>query len=161
MREFKNEPLTDFKDKANAERMRKAIEQVRGQLGRTYPLIIGNQEIRTEPTFDSINPANPDQVVGRFPKATVELANKAIEAADAAFESWSRVSPQDRAEIIFKAADIMRQRKFELSAWLVFEVSKSWAEADADIAELIDFADYYAYQMVKLAGPQPVVPFPG
>ena len=94
MREFKNEPLTDFKDKANAERMRKAIEQVRGQLGRTYPLIIGKQEIRAEPTFDSINPANPDEVVGRFPKATVELANQAIEAADAAFESWSRVSPR-------------------------------------------------------------------
>jgi 1-pyrroline-5-carboxylate dehydrogenase len=161
MREFKNEPLTNFNDKSNGDRMQKAIEQVRGQLGRTYPLIIGEREYKEGPTFDSINPAKPDEVVGRFLKATVEQAKEAIDAADQAFESWGHVSAQERAAKLFKAADLMRERKFELAAWLVFEVSKSWAEADADIAELIDFADYYAAQMLKLSGPQPVVPFPG
>jgi 1-pyrroline-5-carboxylate dehydrogenase len=100
-------------------------------------------------------------VVGRFPKATVEQANQAIEAADRAFETWSRVPAEKRAEYVFKASDILRERKFELEAWLVYEVSKTWPEADADIAELIDFLDYYAVQMLKLAGPQDVVPFPG
>ena len=161
MREFKNEPLTNFKDKANAEAMQKAIDLVRSQLGRTYPLIIGDREYKDGPTFDSINPAKPEEVIGRFPKATVEQAKQAIDAADKAFATWSHVPAKERAATLFKAADIMRERKFELEAWLVFEVSKSWAEADADIAELIDFVDYYAVQMLKLDGPQPVVPFPG
>src|SRR5262245_42559728 len=139
MREFKNEPLVSFKEKANADAMQKAIDKVRGQLGRTYPLIIGGREYKDGPTFDSINPSNPSQVIGRFPLATVEQANQAVEAADKAFETWRHVAPEQRAEVLFKAAEIMRQRKFELEAWLVFEVSKTWPEADADIAELIDF----------------------
>ena len=160
-RKFKNEPLTDFNDPKNAQRMQQALEKVRGELGRTYPLVIGGREISEGPTFESYNPAKPDQVVGRFPKATVEQANQAIEAADRAFETWSRVPAEERAKYVFKAADILRERKFELEAWLVYEVSKTWPEADADIAELIDFLDYYAVQMLKLAGPQDVVPFPG
>jgi 1-pyrroline-5-carboxylate dehydrogenase len=161
MRKFTNEPLTNFKEPSNAERMTKALAQVRGQLGRTYPLIIDGQEYCDGSTFDSINPANPAEVVGRFPNATVEQANAAIEAADRAFESWSRVPVEERAQLIFRVSDLMRERKFELNAWLVYEVSKTWAEADADIAELIDFLDYYAVQMLKLAGPQDVVPFKG
>jgi 1-pyrroline-5-carboxylate dehydrogenase len=160
-RKFKNEPLTDFNDPKNAQRMQAALDKVRGELGRTYPLVIGGREISEGPTFESVNPAKPDQVVGRFPKATVEQANQAIEAADRAFETWSRVPAEKRAEYVFKASDILRERKFELEAWLVYEVSKTWPEADADIAELIDFLDYYAVQMLKLAGPQDVVPFPG
>ena len=160
--DFRNEPFTDFTRPENAEKMRAAIEKVRGQLGQTYPLIIGGREITTAATMlESTNPANPSQVVGRFPNATVEQANEAIEAADEAFKTWSRVPAKERADLVFRVADILRQRKFELSAWLIFEVSKSWAEADADIAELIDFAEYYARQMLKLAGPQEVVPYPG
>jgi 1-pyrroline-5-carboxylate dehydrogenase len=161
MREFKNEPLVDFNDPVNAQKMQQALETVRGQLGRTYPIVIGGKEHKDGPTFDSINPANPQQVVGRFPKATVEQANQAIEAASKAFESWSKITPNKRAEYLFKISDLMRQRKFELEAWLVFEVSKTWPEADADVAELIDFIDYYGVQMLKMAGPQPVVPYPG
>jgi 1-pyrroline-5-carboxylate dehydrogenase len=161
MREFKNEPLVNFKEKTNADAMQKAIDKVRGQLGRTYPLIIGGREYKDGPTFDSINPSNPSDVIGRFPLATVEQANQAVDAADKAFETWRHVAPEQRAELLFKAAEIMRQRKFELEAWLVFEVSKTWPEADADIAELIDFVEYYGVQMLKLAGPQPVVPYPG
>src|SRR5262245_15202263 len=101
MREFKNEPLTNFKDKKNAEAMQAAVDLVRRQLGRTYPLIIGDREYKDGPTFDSINPARPDEVVGRFPKATVEQAREAIEAADKAFATWSQVSPEERAAKLF------------------------------------------------------------
>ena len=160
--EFRNEPFTDFSKPENAEKMRAAIEKVRGELGQTYPLIINGREIyEADSMLESINPGKPSQVVGRFPNATVEQAREAIEAADKAFKSWSKVPAKERADLIFRAAEIMRQRKFELSAWLVFEVSKSWPEADVEIAELIDFAEYYAHQMLKLAGPQPVVPYPG
>lgn len=160
--EFKNEPFVDFTKAENAEKMRAAIEKVRGELGQTYPLIIGGREIyEADSMLESINPANPSQVVGRFPNATAEQAREAIDIADKAFQSWSKVPAKERADLVFRAAEIMRQRKFELEAWLVFEVSKSWAEADADIAELIDFAEYYAHQMLKLDGPQDVVPYPG
>lgn len=160
--EFRNEPFTDFSKPENAEKMRAAIEKVRGELGQTYPLIIDGREIyEGDSMLESINPGNPSQVVGRFPNATVEQAREAIEAADKAFKSWSKVPAKERADLVFRAAEIMRQRKFELNAWLVFEVSKSWPEADVEIAELIDFAEYYAHQMLKLAGPQPVVPYPG
>jgi 1-pyrroline-5-carboxylate dehydrogenase len=161
MREFRNEPLTDFRDPSSRERMEQAIQKLRTELGRTYPLIIGGERHGEGPTFDSVNPARPGEVIGRFPQATVNQAMAAVEAADRAFESWSRVPAAERAEYLFKAAQLMRQRKFELSAWLVYEVSKTWAEADADIAELIDFAEYYAIQMLKLAGPQEVVPLAG
>ena len=161
--EFRNEPFTDFSNPENVKRMEEALATVKSQLGQTYPLIIGNERITETPggVLESINPAKKDQVVGRFPNASVEDANRAVEVAWQTFQTWRKTSPEARARYLFKAAAAMRRRKFELAAWMVYEVSKSWAEADADIAELIDFAEYYARQMLKLGGPQPVVPWPG
>ena len=159
--EFKNEPFTDFKNPENARKMEEALAKVKGELGQVFPLIIGGKEYSEGPYSESISPFDSKLVVARFPKATVEQANQAVEAAYEQFKTWSKVDPERRAQYLFDASNEMRRRKFELSAWLVYEVSKSWAEADGDIAELIDFCDYYAIQMLKLAGPQPVVPFPG
>jgi 1-pyrroline-5-carboxylate dehydrogenase len=159
--EFRNEPLTDFSVSGNERQMRDALKRVSEQLGQTYPIIIGGRKIETGSTFDATSPADPKRVVGRFYNGNAELAREAIAAADEAFDDWRRTSAEERARYLFKAAAIMRRRKFDLSAWLVYEVSKSWVEADGDIAELIDFAEYYAHQMLKLAGPQPVVPFAG
>jgi 1-pyrroline-5-carboxylate dehydrogenase len=158
--EFRNEPLTEWTDE-NVRRMEQALEKVRGQLGRTYPLIIGGNRITEGTIDDSINPADPQQVVGRYVEGTRDHADEALAAATRAFESWRKVSPEERADYLFRAAAIMRERRFELSAWLVYEVSKNWSEADADIAELIDFAEYYARQMIRLGGKQEVVPYPG
>lgn len=159
--EFKNEPLTDFSDPENARRMEAALEKVRGELGRTYPSIVDGREITAGEKVASVNPARPDQVVGYVVQATIEQTNEAIEAANRRFAEWSRTPAEERAGILFRTADMIRERKFELSAWMVYEVSKSWVEADADVAELIDFADYYAHQMLRLAGPQPVMQYPG
>jgi 1-pyrroline-5-carboxylate dehydrogenase len=159
--EFRNEPLTDFSDPENARRMHAALAAVREQFGRTYPIIIGDRRINEGEMLASINPAKPTEVIGRFVRGTAELANEAVATADAAFEKWKRVPAAERARYLFQTAAVMRRRKFELAALLVYEVSKSWAEADADIAELIDFAEYYGRQMLALAGPQPVVPYPG
>ena len=157
---FQNEPFTNFKADRSREAMQAALALVREQLGRSYPLVIAGQSVDTPDHFESINPAYPDQVVGRFAKATPEHADQAIDAAAAAFGSWRRVPPVERARYLFRAAAIMRRRKFEFAAWLVYEVSKSWVEADADVAEAIDFMEYYGREMLRLAAPQPVVPFP-
>jgi 1-pyrroline-5-carboxylate dehydrogenase len=159
--EFRNEPFTNFSIEANAQAYRAALQQVEGQLGQIYPLIINGEAIHTDDTSASINPGKPQQVVGRFAKATAEHATQAVEAAAQAFETWRFVPAAERAGYLFKAAAVMRRRKFELCAWLTYEVSKSWAEADADVAETIDFCEYYGRQALRLAGPQPTVVYPG
>ena len=148
--DFKNEPLTDFSQPDNAAAFEAALAKVRKQFGKKHPLVIGGKEIWPEATFDSINPAHPDQVVGVFSKAGKELAEQAIEAAAVAFETWSRTPTTERVAIILKTAALMRARKHELSAWMVYEEGKNWVEADADTAEAIDFLEYYSRQMLKL-----------
>ncbi|MEM8530085.1 MAG: L-glutamate gamma-semialdehyde dehydrogenase [Chloroflexota bacterium] len=159
--DFRNEPFTDFSQPENAEAMRRALEQVRAELGKTYPLVIGGEHITTEQTIASHNPAKPDEIVGKTASATVEMANRAIATATESFKTWRQVAPEERAQYIFKAAAELRRRKFEMAAWLVYEVSKSWAEADGDVAEAIDFCEFYAREMLRLAGPQPVHQMPG
>ncbi len=159
--EFKNLPLLDFKDPENARQMEEALARVRSGLGRKWPLVIGEREIHEGEMDTSVNPANPDQVIGHFVQATVEQAREAIGVATEAFESWKKRSPQERVDVLLRAAEVMRKRRFDLNALLVYEVSKTWSEADADIAELIDFVEYYAREALRLAGPQPVVPWPG
>jgi 1-pyrroline-5-carboxylate dehydrogenase len=160
--EFKNEPFTDYSKAENAEAMKAAIEQVRSELGREYPIVINGEKITLDDKFQSINPADKEQVVGVFSEADVDtgLANRAIEAATEAFKSWRNVPPAERAEYLFRAADIIRSRKHYFSAWMVFETSKTWAEADGDTAEAIDFLEFYGREMIRWAEEQPVTPSP-
>ena len=161
--EFRNEPFVDFSNPENAERMRAAIERVRSELGREYPIIIGGEKIRLDGKFESINPAKRSEVVGIFQDGdtNVDLVEKAIASASEAFKSWSRTPYTERADYLFKIADIMRQRKLELSAWMVFEVAKTWAEADGDTAEAIDFCEFYGREMLRWGAEQPVTPYAG
>jgi 1-pyrroline-5-carboxylate dehydrogenase len=159
--EFRNETFTDFSKEENASAMRAAIEKVRGGLGRDYPLVIGGERIMTGRTFDSLNPAHKTEVVGRFQKANGELARLAVERADETFKTWSRTPPAERADLLFRVAALMRERRHELSAWMIFEVAKTWAEADGDTAEAIDFCEFYAREMLRYAEPQPLVKLEG
>ena len=158
---FVNEPLTDFTKPENARQMRAAIEKVRGQLGREYDLIIGGKRVKTKDKIKSINPAKPSQLVGMHQKAGKEHVEPAMQAALKAFAGWSRMSVEERASLIFRVGDVLRERKFEFCAWLVFEVSKNWAEADADIAETIDFCEYYAREALRLSKTELPVQMPG
>ena len=151
---FVNEPLTDFSREENARKMRAAIEKVRGQLGREYDLIIGGKRVKTQDKIKSLNPAKPSQVVGVHQKAGKEHVEPAMQAALRAFESWKFAPIEERASLVFRVGDLLRERKFEFCAWLVFEVSKNWAEADADIAETIDFCEYYSREALRLANVQ-------
>ena len=157
---FKNEPLTDFSKPAQRKAMEKALAKVRSEFSKEYPIVIGSEEIRTSEKFDSFNPSQPSQSVGIFQKANVDLANKAVEAAAAKFEEWKWTEPKKRAEFLFKAAKLMRTRKHEFSAVMVYEVGKTWPEADADTAEAIDFLEFYGREMLRLSGPQPVTTIP-
>ncbi len=137
--------------------MEKALAAVRKQLGKEHPIVINGEKITTTEKLYSYNPARPNEVVGVFQKANVDLAHAAVEMAAKAFESWKNVPAKKRADYLFKAASLMRKRKFEFSAMLTYEVGKSWAEADADTAEAIDFLEFYGREMLRLSGPQPLV----
>ncbi|HKT49293.1 MAG TPA: L-glutamate gamma-semialdehyde dehydrogenase [Candidatus Angelobacter sp.] len=158
---FRNEPLTDFTNPENARKMRDALAKVRAELGREYDMVIGDQIIRTKEKITSTNPANPSQVVGVFQSAGREHVEPAIRAAAAAFETWKYTSVEQRASLIHQVAGILRERKFEFSAWMVYEVGKNWAEADADIAETIDFAEFYCREALRLAKSETPVQLPG
>lgn len=158
---FENEPFTDFSDERNAARMREAISQVESQFGRDYPLIIGGKRYTTGDMLVSPNPSNFDEVVGSCHKATIELADKAIDEATKAFKDWKNVAPEVRARYLLKVASLLRQRKAEFSALMVFEVGKSWAEADGDVAEAIDFAEFYAREMLRHSREHPLTPLAG
>src|SRR5579864_1356200 len=158
---FKNEPLTDFSTAENARNMKAALTKVRAELGREYDMVIGNRLIKTTEKIKSVNPAKPSEVVGVFQSAGREHVEPAIQAAAAAFETWKRTSVEQRASLLHTVAGILRERKFEFAAWMVFEVGKNWAEADADIAETIDFAEFYAREALRLAQAKTPTQLPG
>jgi 1-pyrroline-5-carboxylate dehydrogenase len=158
---FRNEPLTDFSDERSAAVMREAISVVESETGREYPLIVGGKRYTTDDLLASPNPSNYDEVVGLVHKANTDIADRALEEATAAFQTWKNVEPEVRARYLLKVAASMRRRKAELSAWMVLEVGKSWPEADADVAEAIDFAEFYAREMLRYSREQPLTPFPG
>lgn len=148
---FKNEPFTNFGEETNKKAMQDALAKVKRELGGTFPLVINGKRVETEEVLTSINPGNTDEIVGYASKGTSEHAEAAMQAALVAFESWKHTAPAERAEYLFKAADLMRQRKHEFSAALIYEVGKNWAEADADTAEAIDFMEFYAREMIRLS----------
>jgi RHH-type proline utilization regulon transcriptional repressor/proline dehydrogenase/delta 1-pyrroline-5-carboxylate dehydrogenase len=151
---FRNEPISDFSREANRSAMVSALTLVQGQLGRDYPLIVDGNTKTTGHWIESRNPSHWDQIVGRCAAATAGDAEEAIRAARAAFPSWRDTPVEARADFLFKAAHEMRRRRFELSAWAVIECGKPWREADADIAEAIDFCDFYGREMKRLAVPR-------
>jgi RHH-type proline utilization regulon transcriptional repressor/proline dehydrogenase/delta 1-pyrroline-5-carboxylate dehydrogenase len=148
---FENEPVRRFTDGREWERFGEAVERVREQLGRDYPLLLGGREEWTGRWIDSVNPARPQELVGRVTSADAEDAEAAMRAATAALPEWRDTPAEVRARMLIRAAAGMRERRDELSAWEVFEAGKSWREADGDVTEAIDFLGYYAREAVRLS----------
>ncbi len=153
---YKHEPFTDFTNEDNKQAYLEGLKLVDSYLGQDYDLIIGGERVTTEDKIVSVNPANKEEVVGRVSKADRDLAEKAMQVADETFKTWRKVKPEVRADILFRAAAIIRRRKHEFSALLTKEAGKPWNEADADTAEAIDFLEYYARQMLKLKDGMPL-----
>lgn len=158
---FQNEPFLDFTNPQIQESARMALEKVRAELGREYPLWINGEAHTTGDLLGSRNPSKPSEIVGSHHKATRELATLAIESAHAYFSEYSRVPASERILMAVRAAQIIRSRKLEFDAWLVLEAGKTWPEAEADVSESIDFCEYYARQMERLAKPPDLVQMPG
>ena len=154
--EFKNEPVLDFSQEPNRQKQSEALARVQSQLGREYNLIIGTEGLKSGKTFKSIDPSRKSEVVGVFQSATSEQAIHAIEVAAQTFERWKKRPAQDRADVLFRAADLLRAKRFENNAWMIFETGKTWVEADADTAEAIDFCEFYGREALRYAGPQPL-----
>jgi RHH-type proline utilization regulon transcriptional repressor/proline dehydrogenase/delta 1-pyrroline-5-carboxylate dehydrogenase len=136
--------------------MKTALEVVRRHFERNYPLIIGKGAMPTASLMDSVNPSRLSEIVGRCGRATRAQAQEAVAAAWGAFPGWRDTDPQVRTDYLVRAAAVMRRRRFELAAWEVYECGKQWREADADVAESIDYCEYYAREMRRLAPPRHV-----
>lgn len=158
---FKNEPVKTFADPADTAAMQAALAEVKQDFDRFYPLVIDGERVEAEKRIRSLNPAAPSEVVGLVASASTQDAEAAIAAADRAFKGWKHMPAQARAQVLFKTAALMRERRFKYDALLVYEVGKSWPEADADTAEAIDFLEFYAREMLRYAQPQPVTPIDG
>ncbi|MFN0104785.1 MAG: L-glutamate gamma-semialdehyde dehydrogenase [Bryobacteraceae bacterium] len=158
---YANEAYADFTVPANRRRQQDAIAAVRGQLGRGYENWIAGRATRTEQWLISVNPSNPSEIIGRHAKADAEQARFAVEDAHAYFSEWAFTPVEQRVAVLVESARILRQRKSEFNAWLILESGKSFAEAEADTAEAIDFCEYYARQMLLYAAPEPIVQMPG
>jgi RHH-type proline utilization regulon transcriptional repressor/proline dehydrogenase/delta 1-pyrroline-5-carboxylate dehydrogenase len=158
---FENEPFADFTRESVRTAFTEAISTVRSQLGKEYPLIIGGREVRTDDTLSSVNPANPQEVIGTICQASTKEIDLAIEAAKKAAPAWKALSPEERAGYLLKAADIARKDIYNLSAWQTLEVGKQFDQAQADVAEAIDFLEYYAREMIRLGKPQRMGRAPG
>ncbi len=158
---YENAPLVNFVYKQSQDEMRAALDAVRKTLGQKYPLVIDGEKIWTTNTIASINPSNPDQVVGYQAHAEIPEAERAVVAAKKAFASWRRTPFEERAQLLERVAAIMERRRYELSALEVFEVGKAWVEADGDIREAMDFCLFYANQMRRIGRPKLTQHVPG
>jgi 1-pyrroline-5-carboxylate dehydrogenase len=148
--EYRTEPLTNFSELENQKAYAEGLKVVREYLGREYPLIINGERIFTDKQITSVNPSNHSEVIGVVSQAGMEEAKLAMASALDTFEYWKKVNPKVRADVLFKAANIMKRRRHELSALMTLEAGKPWNEADADTAEAIDFLEYYGRQMLKI-----------
>jgi 1-pyrroline-5-carboxylate dehydrogenase len=159
--EFANEPFIDFSNPDNRKKMQDALKKVHGEFGREYPMWIGGQKVITTSKKKSTNPSRPSEVIAVFQDASKDQATHAIEFANSYFNTWRKVPAETRASYLFKTAQIIRERKYELGALVCYEVGKSWIEADADVAETIDFCEFYGREMLRLAEPQKLTPMRG
>lgn len=158
---FKNEPYLDWSKPANRKKQEEAIAKLESEFGREYPNIIGGEKVFSQEKFTSLNPSKPSEVVGIFQKGTAYDAVRALDVAWKTFETWKNVSPEKRAAILFKGAKMMRKHRFELNAAEILEVGKTWPEADADVAEAIDFLEFYGREMLRYAKAKPAIQLPG
>ena len=158
---FSNEPVADFTREEARNSFRSALAHVGSRMGASYPAVIGGKEYREGEPIVSVDPARLQEVVGTVHGITRELADKAVSAARDAAKDWAQRAPEDRAKVLFRAAAAARRRKNELAAWQVREAGKGWTEADADVAEAIDYLEYYGREMIRLGKPVRLGDLPG
>jgi len=161
MDKFKTEMPYDFSIEQNTANMKKALEDVRSRFGKEYPNIINGKDVFTDRKTKSFNPSDKDELIGTFQKAGQDGAEDAMKAAEEAFKTWKYVPAKERAEYVFKVAEVIKKRRFEIGAWMISEVGKNYLETDADVCEAIDFLEFYGREMLRYSEKQGLTPFPG
>jgi RHH-type proline utilization regulon transcriptional repressor/proline dehydrogenase/delta 1-pyrroline-5-carboxylate dehydrogenase len=151
---FRNEPHADFTQPAAREPIASGLRELRKNLGKRHPLIINHEPVATTEWLPSLNPANQDEIIGYAAQAGIGEAEQALAAALAAQPAWGRTAAPQRAQVLERVADLMRRDKANLCALEILEAGKNWMEADANVAEAIDFCDYYAALMKESGRPQ-------
>ena len=152
---FRNEPLADFSEAPARDAMAVALKQAGSLLGEeAHPAVVGGKRLPAPSWLESINPSHSKQAVGRFARSSEDDAAHAVAAAKDAFGSWRHQPARRRAQLLLDVAKVLRRRRFELAAWEVYECGKPWRESDADVAEAIDFCEFYAREMLRLVPPR-------
>jgi RHH-type transcriptional regulator, proline utilization regulon repressor / proline dehydrogenase / delta 1-pyrroline-5-carboxylate dehydrogenase len=147
---FNNVPDTDYADAEARTRSQLAFTTVRESLGKTYLPLINGEYVPTDAKIDSINPSNFDEIIGRVGLCSIEQATQAIITAKAVLPQWRNTPVATRTKILRTAAELMVERRAELTALIVLEVGKPLRDADAEVSEAIDFCNYYAAEMERL-----------
>jgi RHH-type proline utilization regulon transcriptional repressor/proline dehydrogenase/delta 1-pyrroline-5-carboxylate dehydrogenase len=150
---FENEPHADLSRAAARERFAEALAAVRPGLGGDLPLVIGGRRVETAERIVSVNPSRAAEVIGRVAAAGSDEIDQAVAAASRAFPLWRDAGAATRAETLGRVAARLREQRHELAAWIVYEAGKPWPEADGDVAEAIDFVEYYRAQARTLQQP--------
>ncbi|WP_027184466.1 proline dehydrogenase family protein [Desulfovibrio inopinatus] len=150
---FKNHNLIDFTIPEVRSAFTQAIAERRVSMGGTVPLFIDGKDVTTHDTLTSTNPAHLAECIGNVCQAGTAEIDRALEAAQRAFPAWRDLSAEDRANYIFKTADLARKRIYNLSATQILEVGKQWDQAYHDVGEAIDFLEYYGREMIRLGQP--------
>lgn len=158
---FTNEPHTDFSLSRNHDWLSQALQRTTEKLGRHYTYPVPPTVDFNGPELCSINPSNPEQVIARFSTITPSSLDTLIQSVQTQLDSWRHIPPHDRANILFRTACLMRKTKAELAAWEILETGKPWREADADVAEAIDFLEFYGRDMIRLSRANPILQAPG
>ena len=157
---FRNEPFTNFNEIEETTKYKQSLDKMKAKFGEEIPLIINGEKVFTDEKITSIDPSNSSQVISRCSKANLDHLENALNAAEERFKTWSQTSVEERASIALRVSEIMKRDKHDLSAQMTYEVGKTWAEADGDTAEAIDFMEYYARESLKWCQDHDVVPTP-
>ncbi|MEO6828530.1 MAG: L-glutamate gamma-semialdehyde dehydrogenase [Acidobacteriaceae bacterium] len=159
--DFRNESFLDFSNEDTARAMRDALNRVADQLGQEYDLVIGGKRVRTTDKIRSLNPSRPGQTVGTHQKAGTEHVEQAMKAALDAYESWRIAAVEERTSLLLRTAELLRKRRYDFCAWMIYETGKNWAEADVELCEAIDFLEFYAREALRLAAATTPIQYPG
>jgi len=158
---FVNEPVLNAADPDVRRRFAEALARAEGRFGEAIPLVVGGERVTTAKQGRSLNPCAPEQVVCTFSQAGEADVQRAVAAAERAFATWRWVAWEERAAVLLRAAEILRRRRYDFDALLTLEAGKTFAEAEAEMAEAIDFCDFYAREALRWGGPQPLTPLRG
>jgi RHH-type proline utilization regulon transcriptional repressor/proline dehydrogenase/delta 1-pyrroline-5-carboxylate dehydrogenase len=158
---WRGESYLDFSQADVRRQMTDAVAAVRRSADARYPLLLGDRTETGAETLTVRNPTNPQETLGTVAQAGLLEVNHAVKLANATSTAWVRTPVRERVACLRRAAQLMRQRRYLLSAWQLLEVGKTWREADADVVEAVDYLEYYSQCMLELVDGKPLLQVPG